>query len=623
MSTKTEFIEEMFNLGVLVNERMAGKMAEQRIDIKADDNLRAKIESEEDLLVLNDDYLEIINKEGCLIDWYSLDSQRVKLEREENKEDYYHSLIQLKIISDSYDSRSIFKSLTRSSSSAREVDPARIVHSEIQVQPEKGSHIGSSFDEETSEEPDDEQFNQSPVNFQSASLQTSGLEAEEEALSEKKSNLTALAQLQEAQSLLKRSSNVEIINYIKNSPHKYLVEDFSKIFLSRYHFLEGILRNRQELQTSMNIKRVLSKQEKETVSIIGLVVEKNETRNGNLIITVEDPTGEIKILISKNKEDLFKKAKDIVVDEVIGITGNNGDKIIFADNIVWPEIPHGRELKRGDKDEYAIFLSDIHVGSTLFLEQAFEKFICWINGKVGNDTQRAVASKVKYIFITGDLVDGVGIYPGQEEELIIKDLKEQYRKFTRLLTQIPSDKVIILAPGNHDGVHLAEPQAPFLEEYSPDLFTLPNVITVSNPATVNVGKTASFSGFDVLMYHGYSFDYYVSNVESIRNNGGYRRADLIMQFLLKRRHLAPSFTSTPYFPGHEEDPLLIKKIPDFFLSGHIHYSNVANYRGVTLISGSCWQAKTSFQEKLGHEPEPARVPIVNLKTREVKVLKFL
>src|SRR3989344_1693210 len=623
MSTKTEFIEEMFNLGILVNEKIAGKMAEQRIDIKADDNLRNKIESEEDLLVLNEDYLEIINKEGCLIDWYNLDSQRVKLEREENKEDYYHNLIQLKIISDSYDSRPISKSLTKSTSSAREVNPARVVHSEIQAQPEKGSHSGSSFDEEASDEPDDEQFNQSPENFQSASLQTSGLEAEEEALSEKKSNLTILAQLQEAQSLLKHSSNVEIINYIKNSPHKYLVEDFSKIFLSRYQFLEGILRNRQELQTSMNIKRVLSKQEKETVSIISLVVEKNETRNGNLLITVEDPTGEIKILISKSKDELMKKAKDIVVDEVIGIIGTNGDKIIFADNIVWPEIPPGRELKHGDKEEYAIFLSDVHIGSTLFLEQAFEKFLRWINGQAGNETQRSMASKVKYIFIAGDLVDGIGVYPSQEEELIIKDLKEQYRAFTRLLIQIPSDKEIILAPGNHDGVHLAEPQAPFLEEYSPDLFTLPNVITVSNPATVNVGKTASFSGFDVLMYHGYSFDYYVSNVESIRNNGGYRRADLIMQFLLKRRHLAPSFTSTPYFPGQGEDPLLIKKIPDFFLSGHIHYSNVANYRGVTLISGSCWQAKTSFQEKLGHEPEPARVPIVNLKTREVKVLKFL
>jgi len=42
-----------------------------------------------------------------------------------------------------------------------------------------------------------------------------------------------------------------------------------------------------------------------------------------------------------------------------------------------------------------------------------------------------------------------------------------------------------------------------------------------------------------------------------------------------------------------------------------------------MISGSCWQAKTSFQEKLGHEPEPARVPLVNLKTREIKILKFI
>ena len=48
-------------------------------------------------------------------------------------------------------------------------------------------------------------------------------------------------------------------------------------------------------------------------------------------------------------------------------------------------------------------------------------------------------------------------------------------------------------------------------------------------------------------------------------NGGYHRADLIMKFLLKRRHLAPSFKSTPYHPSHKEDPLLIKKIPDFFV----------------------------------------------------------
>ena len=95
-----------------------------------------------------------------------------------------------------------------------------------------------------------------------------------------------------------------------------------------------------------------------------------------------------------------------------------------------------------------------------------------------------------------------------------------------------------------------------------------------------------------------------------------------MKFLLLKRHLAPSYTSTPYVPDTNSDSLVIEKIPDFFVTGHIHKSAVAKYRGVTLISGSCWQSKTAFQEKVGHNPEPSRIPVVNLKTRDVKILKF-
>jgi DNA polymerase II small subunit len=96
-----------------------------------------------------------------------------------------------------------------------------------------------------------------------------------------------------------------------------------------------------------------------------------------------------------------------------------------------------------------------------------------------------------------------------------------------------------------------------------------------------------------------------------------------MKFLLKRRHLAPTHTSTLYIPDTKEDPLVIHKVPDFFITGHIHKSIAANYKNITLISGSCWQSKTDFQEKVGHNPEPGRVPMVNLKTREIKILKFI
>jgi DNA polymerase II small subunit len=145
---------------------------------------------------------------------------------------------------------------------------------------------------------------------------------------------------------------------------------------------------------------------------------------------------------------------------------------------------------------------------------------------------------------------------------------------------------------------------------------------ISNPSTVNLLKSKDFSGFNFLLYHGASLLYYGDHVESIRMKGGMDRADLIMQFLLQRRHLAPSHTSALYTPNPEKDPLIIDTVPDFFLTGHLHKTNVSTYKNVTLISGSCWQAKTSFMEKMGIHPEPSRVPIINLGTREVKIMRF-
>jgi len=567
MEDEQKFVEEMFNKGILVNKEV--------LDKKVNSTIIKKIEQEGDLIVLNQDYVEVISQETSLVDWYEIDKYRVELEKDRDEELYQTQLQSFK-------------------------------QSSLLLQTASGNveqHI-SSLESEITESQNNSNFSHqgedvSPDNNLVLESDSSILERQ-----------------------LTNTGKVEIVISYENIPHKYSVKDFTSIFISRYRFLESLLRSRQELQNIMSINRILSKKEKETVSLIGLVEEIGETKNGNLMLTIEDLTGKIKVFVSPQKKDLFQKAKDLVFDEVVGISGVCGDKIVFAEEIIWPDIPSTNELKKGPNEEYAIFLSDIHVGSNLFLKEEFEKFLNWINGNAGSPEQREISSKVKYVIIAGDLVDGVGIYPSQASELDLQNIILQYDEFSRLIKKIPADKEIIICPGNHDAVHLAEPQSSFDEKFSPSLFNIPNVTLVTNPSLINIGKTADFSGFNVLIYHGYSFDYYVANVESIRNGGGYHRADLIMKFLLKRRHLAPSFRSTPYFPGHKEDPLIIKKIPDFMVSGHIHYSKVANYKGVTTICGSCWQGKTSFQEKLGHEPEPARVPIVNLKTREVKILKF-
>ena len=113
-----------------------------------------------------------------------------------------------------------------------------------------------------------------------------------------------------------------------------------------------------------------------------------------------------------------------------------------------------------------------------------------------------------------------------------------------------------------------------------------------------------------------------AEVESLRLNEAMHKPNLIVKFLLKKRHLAPTHTSSLYAPDFDEDPLVINSIPDFVITGHIHKPAVANYRNITIVCGSCWQGKTGFQEKVGHEPEPSKVPMINLKTREIKILNF-
>lgn len=415
---------------------------------------------------------------------------------------------------------------------------------------------------------------------------------------------------------------VRVISSYNEPSKKREVQDFVDYYNNRHKQIESLLRNRQELQNATSINKILGKKDKNSISIIGIVSDKHRTRNDNLMLTLEDPTGKIKAVVRKTKTQLYNAAKEVVLDEVVGIVGVCQEDIIFVNNIIWPGIPANNELKASKEEFYVAFLSDLHVGSAKFLPEDFNRFLKWVSCEIGNDAQKEIAKNVKYIFISGDLVDGCGIYPGQEKELLIPDIYEQYKECARLLSQIPQQIPLIICPGNHDATRLAEPQPALQKKIALPLQELPNAIIVSNPSLINIAATQDFPGFDVLMYHGASFDHFVREVDELRIKGGYNRGDLIMRFLLQRRHLAPTHTSTQYIPDTKKDPLVIENVPDFFISGHIHKSIVANYHNVTLVSGSCWQSKTSYQEKMGHNPEPSRVPVVNMQTRKVKIMKF-
>ncbi len=419
----------------------------------------------------------------------------------------------------------------------------------------------------------------------------------------------------------KDTGSVLVLNTYQGKSKKREVQDFVKYYSLRFDSLKKFLLKRQELQNSISISRITSR-DNSGVSFIGIVSDRDYTKKGNLIFTLEDPSGEIKLIVSQNNKELFAIAKDVMLDEVIGVSGRHQNDVVFCQDILFPDIPLDKELKKADEEIYAAFTADLHVGSYLFYQEDFLKFIDWINGVNGNEKQKHISQKVKYLFLVGDLVDGVGVYPKQEEELTLTDIYAQYELCATLLKKIRKDVNIIICGGNHDAIRLAEPQPYLDKELAKPLWEMPNVTMVTNPSLVSIHAKRDFEGLKVLLYHGYSFQYFADNVESIRTSGGNYRADLIMKYLLQRRHLAPSHSSNLFIPDTDKDPMVIEEVPDFFVTGHIHRTAAVNYRNITLIGCSCWVGRTRFMEKVGIHPEPSRITLANLQTREMKILKF-
>ena len=376
------------------------------------------------------------------------------------------------------------------------------------------------------------------------------------------------------------------------------LENLISYFKSRYEKLAKILSRRPELRNYTKIADIDDGMD--SLSLILMVREIRTSKNGHKIVEFEDDTGNISVLFSNKNDELFAEAEKLVRDEVVGVIANKSDDAGFAfgQQIINPGV---LSIPEKEMDFGIVFLSDVHIGSLTFLEDAFQRFIDWINCEAGDEEQRRVAEDVKYLIIGGDIVDGIGVYPNQDKELAIKDITEQYNEAARFLGNIRSDIKIIIAPGNHDASRVAEPQPAVPEEYAKALYELDNVEFISNPGVV------SLDGINVLIYHGRSFDDLVMAIKSFE----YEKSDEIMIELLQKRHLAPIYGERTPLASELEDYLVIDEVPDVFHTGHIHINSYKKYKGVHLINSGTFQTQTEFQKIYNINPTPAEVPILH------------
>lgn len=390
------------------------------------------------------------------------------------------------------------------------------------------------------------------------------------------------------------------------------IGEYLEYFQDRFRKLRKILRQRMDAKTAMSISEALKAPVNSKVKIIGMIKEKRESKQ-KIFLQVEDLDANITILVSPTTNpSIVEKAQILLLDQVVCVTGFKGkNDLLIAEDFILPDIPR-KKPQRAPMPVYATLISDMHVGSEKFMEEAFKRFLLWLNGKVGNEKMKHVASHVKYVIVAGDLVDGIGVYPNQIEELAIKDIYKQYQEVASFIEQIPDYIELVIIPGNHDATRKALPQPAISKNYLEPLQEARKVLSFGNPCTI------SLHGVEFLLYHGRSLDDIIAGTP----NMSFHTPDKAMKLLLQSRHLAPVYGERTLIAPEVQDYLVIERVPDVFHTGHVHVQRHGVYRGVLVVNSGAWQKQTEYQRRMGLLPTPGVVPILNLQNLQVTPLDF-
>jgi DNA polymerase II small subunit len=391
------------------------------------------------------------------------------------------------------------------------------------------------------------------------------------------------------------------------------LEEYVHYFQDRFNRIERLLRQRIDVKAATSILEALKSPAKTKLKLICMITEKRESKN-QMILSVEDLQGSATVLVpQKAQEDVKKRALLLLPDQVVCLAViKTRTNLFLVEDIIFPDIGK-KPQQRAQEPVYAVLTSDLHIGSNKFEKEAFKRFILWLRGKYGNEEMKEIAGRVKYLLVAGDIVDGVGVYPNQEQELSIRDVHKQYNFAAKYLEKIPDYIEIVISPGNHDASRKALPQPAIPEGYLTGIQGKKNIHSVGSPCLL------SLHGVEVLMYHGRSLDDIVAVIPGM----DHAHPEKSMKLLMQSRHLAPVYGGKTMLSPENRDYLVIDRVPDIFHAGHIHVLGYLNYRGVLVVNSGGWQAQTDYMEKLGLVPTPGKVPVINLQTLEISVLSFL
>jgi DNA polymerase II small subunit len=365
------------------------------------------------------------------------------------------------------------------------------------------------------------------------------------------------------------------------------LDNFKKFEIDKYNKQRSFLTTNQKIISVLQLKE-------NTTGQFYLFLKVSEVLSSTkkmIILFVEDPTGALDLLYYKKDDSESPFIPSSYFLFRIEVKEDERNKKTSYRIKEYSPVGYYNSLKvTTGVPSYGALISDVHVGSIYFMKKEFTSFLKFLNQE----------EEIKYLFIAGDLVDGVGIYPEQEKNLYQKNAYLQYEEVFKLFNQniTRKDLTVYFSPGNHDFLSIFEPQviSKRISEILPKEWIL-----LKNPDYFTV------EGKRVLVYHGRGSD---SLIAAKTPELSYEEMQKVYDYMFSQRNLSPTISGSRM--DIKKTIGMIDEIPDYFISGHVHKWCYALKNGVVFSNSGCWQHETEYQKSLDLTVCKGIAQIINL-----------
>lgn len=300
-----------------------------------------------------------------------------------------------------------------------------------------------------------------------------------------------------------------------------------------------------------------------------------------------------------SKMNLSERESETTANQLQKTIHSLNIKRLLDIHLVANPMSHDVPTLKCSSNHKVVFCSDLHVGSFTACVEDLERLVQEINKD----------ELIKYVIASGDLVDGINVYPNQKRDLKIKNFVEQYERLCAILGNLRPDIGLILIPGNHDFISKVEPQL-----WTQQLISVFKTNLINRPLLLLPNPTYfSIDGVKIYVTHGCGVAQLTFQIADF----DIKRPAEASNFMLQNLNAMPLQMNAP-MRATAEIPHAVPEDLNILNVGHMHnQESFRRNKHCVILCNGAFQNLTPYMNLMGLNPNVSCVWCVTLSNLEL------